>query len=97
MSDVNERGVIKGSLQSRAVISGTVFAHQTVDYGRIDLPQFVQIGEEYEGEYIVVPSTRDEQTLLTKNKLMAEDVTVRRIPYYETSNLYGKTVYIGED
>ena len=31
----------------------------------------------------------------TKNKKMEDNVTVLAIPYFETSNLTGKTVYIG--
>jgi len=52
----------------------------------------------YRGEYVVTPK-KDQQTILeTKEKLMADDVTVLKIPYYETSNESGLTVYIaGED
>lgn len=49
---------------------------------------------EYTGEYNVTPAT-EEQCLPTKNKLMRDDITVREIPYYETSNDTGTTVYIG--
>ena len=49
----------------------------------------------YDGEYIVTPIPYDAQTLETKNKVMANDVTVLAIPYYETSNISGITIYIG--
>lgn len=49
---------------------------------------------EYEGSYVVIPDTQS-QTLETKDKRMADDVLVREIPYYETSNPQnGLTVYI---
>ena len=49
---------------------------------------------EYEGSYIVIPDTQS-QTLETKDKKMTDDVLVREIPYYETSNPQnGLTVYI---
>lgn len=51
--------------------------------------------ETYDGEYVVTPVPHDSQTLETKDKLMADDVTVLAIPYYETSNVSGITVYIG--
>lgn len=47
----------------------------------------------YKGPYEVIPKTID-QTLETKNKLMKDDVTVKEIPYAETSNVYGTTVTI---
>lgn len=49
----------------------------------------------YDGEYEVTPKI-DEQVLETKNKTMKKDLTIKSIPYYETSNLSdGKTVIIG--
>lgn len=51
----------------------------------------------YDGEYIATPTT-SEQILETKGKVMADDVTVLEIPYFETTNLAGGyTVYIGKD
>ena len=52
--------------------------------------------EDYDGDYIVIPKAFQEQVLLTKGKAMIDDVTVREIPYYETSNEHGGyTVNIG--
>lgn len=51
----------------------------------------------YEGDYTATPSTT-EQVLETKDKVMADDVTVLEIPYFETGNpAGGYTVYIGKD
>lgn len=53
--------------------------------------------EYYEGAYQVTPRVNT-QVLPTAQKLMADDVTVKAIPYYETSNLSdGETVYIGTE
>lgn len=49
--------------------------------------------EVYQGDYEVVPKTYG-QTLETANKKMTDDVTVTAIPYFETSNEDGTTVYI---
>ena len=50
----------------------------------------------YEGPYIVTPSAHNNITLATKERYMEDDVTVLKIPYYETSNLSdGYTAYIG--
>lgn len=53
-------------------------------------------GEKYDGDYIVTPKTRS-QTLETANKVLTSDITVEAVPYYETSNLYGDTVYIASE
>lgn len=50
----------------------------------------------YSGSYEVVPKVIS-QKLETKSKLMEDDVNIREIPYFETSNLYGDTVYIGSE
>ena len=49
----------------------------------------------YTGAYDVTPDPDVMQTLLTAGKQMTENVTVQKIPYYETSNISGTTVYIG--
>lgn len=52
----------------------------------------------YDGEYEVVPSTYDEQTLETRNKRMLKNVTIKKIPQYEVSNsAEGYTLIIGEE
>lgn len=53
------------------------------------------IVQAYDGDYIVTPKTTT-QVLSTKNKRLTSDITVNSIPYFETSNEDGTTVYIGE-
>lgn len=48
----------------------------------------------YKGEYVVTPLAFEETILETTDKVMKDDVTVLEIPYFETSNLKGTTVYI---
>ena len=50
----------------------------------------------YGGEYEVTPSV-DEQVLETKDTIMADDLTIKSVPYYETSNVNGTTVYIASE
>lgn len=66
---------------------------------RVDgLVQVITGGDVYEGPYEVTPRAHNEVVLQTMNKTMEGDVTVRRVPYYETSNLFdGKTAYIAEE
>jgi hypothetical protein len=51
----------------------------------------------YGGEYQVTPKVT-EQTLPTAQKFLVEDVTIKKIPYFEVSNeAGGNTVYIGKE
>jgi hypothetical protein len=53
-------------------------------------------GEPYVGEYEVTPRLI-EQTLLTKNKIMREDMVIKTIPITTVgNNSGGNTVIIGE-
>lgn len=55
-------------------------------------------GEPYTGEYSVIPKADAETVLDTAGKLLTDNVCVRKIPYYETSNNSdGFTVYIGSE
>lgn len=53
--------------------------------------------EAYAGEYEVIPKARESQTLETKDKLMEENVLIFEVPYFQTSNEYGDTVYIASE
>ena len=63
----------------------------------LDFGTAVQIigGAHYEGVYEVTPLADFEVVLPTTGLVMEGDVTVNKIPYYETSNTSGITVYIG--
>lgn len=65
-----------------------------------DLEQSIQIvqTEYYRGEYIVTPKMFEGTVLPTKEKMMADDVTVLEVPYYEVTNeTGGTTVYIATE
>lgn len=56
------------------------------------------VGEEYEGDYEVTPSTYNDKVMATQNMVMSKDVTIRKIPQFEVSNTAdGKTLIIGEE
>lgn len=51
--------------------------------------------DRYEGDYDVTPKV-EAQRLETKEKLMADDVRIKAIPFFEVSNNSGgDTIYIG--
>ena len=52
----------------------------------------------YEGDYVITPLVHNEIVLETNGKRMTDDVTIRKVPYYETANFSGgNTAYIGEN
>lgn len=62
------------------------------DYQQVTLQKEA---DPYTGDYEVTPAV-ESQTLPTAQKLMKQDMTIKAIPYFETSNDFdGKTVYIG--
>lgn len=50
----------------------------------------------YDGTYEVTPLAHDAVVLPTRHKQMRDNVTVFKVPYYETTNVSGTTVYIAE-
>lgn len=52
---------------------------------------------DYEGPYEVIPRAEGAVILPTADKHMLDDVTVRKIPFYQTSNPYGDTAYIASE
>lgn len=51
--------------------------------------------EVYDGTYEITP-TPECQTLNTASKVMLDDVKILGVPYFETSNESGTTVYIAD-
>lgn len=49
----------------------------------------------YTGEITVTPKVRESVELRTKDTIVLQNITVDEIPYYETSNVKGKTFVIG--
>lgn len=55
-------------------------------------------GDPYTGSYEVTPKVEQSTTLETANKVLAKDVTIRKIPQFEVSNESGgTTLIIGEE
>ena len=52
----------------------------------------------YDGETVITPSATSEIVLETAQKLVREDITVKKIPYYEVSApTGGTTIYIASE
>ena len=68
-------------------------ADLTADLGQTTI---LSTAPQYKGETTVTPRTYEETRLETKDKLMPDDVTVRKIPRYEVSNDCGGVTLIME-
>lgn len=90
-------GELNGTLTSSGLLHGTLVGDHHKIQGALTIPTTPGL-ELYGGPYEVTPKAWEEQVLQTEGKLMADDVTVFRVPYYETINLFdGKTAYIAEE
>lgn len=74
---------LNGTLTNNVILSGVI----NLSSGSYQI---------YNGDYEITPKI-EKQVLNTKNKAMIDDVHVNKIPYFETSNDYGKTIYIGSE
>ena len=76
----------------------TVPTAPTIEVQLQDVSLVNVVGEKYEGDYEVTPSTYNDKVMATRNLVMTKDVTVRKIPQFEVSNTAGgKTLIIGEE
>lgn len=90
-------GELSGTLTSVGRLHCTLVADHHIVQGTLTIPSTPGL-ELYGGPYEVTPKAWEEQILQTEGKLMSDDVTVFRVPYYETINLFdGKTAYIAEE
>lgn len=88
---ISAPSILKGTMNICPSLIGKINPKENLK-GTITVPS--EHYEHYQGKYIVTPKTTS-QTLHTANLVMDDDVTILEIPYFETSNLSGKTVYIG--
>lgn len=87
---------LKGALAISGRIAGALTRLCPQIDGVLTVPAVVGV-ENYTGDYVVTPLAHDETVLETNGKRMLDDVTVLKVPYYVTSNTYGKTVYIASE
>lgn len=81
------RTSIIGSVSSRCIIGDA-------EIGKIVIRQHET--DDYDGQYIITPSSNS-QILETGNKRLLENIEIKAIPYYDVTNEYGRTIYIGGD
>lgn len=78
-------------------LHGTLTAAKGELHGTLSAVTGISV-ELYEGAYTVHSAVHEAQELPTANKHLIKNITIEKIPYYETSNLSdGITVYIGDE
>lgn len=98
---MNRRGTVEplatleGSLTAIGTLSGEVVGSPVSLSGELSTNPTIP---KYIGEYEVTPKAYEDQILPTQDKLMTDNVTVFKVPRYDTSNLGGGlTVFIAEE
>lgn len=90
--DFIDVGTLSAELQDSDTLSFELQSQSGIEF-EISTPHVIDANV-YDGKYEVTPKTY-EQFLSTKDKLMMDDVKIKEIPYFETSNAEdGITVYI---
>ena len=92
---IDKLNALAGAINKKAGTTGPM----TIDR-MIEVINNLELGSDqeyatYEGSYEITPRTVS-QTLPTENKLLIQNLNIKSIPYYETSNeTGGTTVVIG--
>ncbi len=97
IGDIKNKAAISGQLKVSSTICGNVDALcviGTAEVGKVVIRK--EEWPEYEGVYEATPNV-EEQIFDTSDKHMTDDFKINPIPYYDISNEYGRTIYIGGD
>ena len=95
MAVLSEPITITAELDPQVTLKGS-FSGVLSLHGSLTAPSSAPVPT-YTGAYEVTPLAHSAVVLETEGLKMTDDVTVFKIPYYDTSNPYGTTVYIAED
>ena len=94
MDDIKAVETLSGSISANCTLTGNV----SCTGGLTGKMSITQEYDAYTGDYKVVPQAFNEQVLPTAHKVLAEDVVISKVPYWETSNVSnGTTAYIAKE
>ena len=88
-------GTVRGVLNA-ATITGVIGAENVTGVIGNGIARVDGSTDPYLGEYEVTPKV-DAQTMPCAGKKMLKDVDIKAIPFFETSNEAGTTVYIAAE
>ncbi len=90
---IKETECLTGTISAVPGLSGKLSCNIELK-GALSVPDDYSL---YFGDCEVVPKAFETQTIATANKLLRSDILVREIPYFETHNTKGTTVYIAKE
>ena len=98
VSDLKTKHIIRANIAKRHLFHTEFKQQKNVD-ATVRIPTVIIRDKPpiYEGEMIVTPKAHQVTVLPTKDRLVEDDISVLKIPYYETSNESGTTVYIADE
>ncbi len=85
--------VLEGSLSGGSALTG-VISEIPIIYGTLSE---VVAFPPYTGDYRITPLVDYDITLKTENRVLKEDMVVKKIPVHEVPNPTGTTIYIGSE
>lgn len=88
-------GTVRGVLNA-ATITGVIGAENVTGVIGNGIARVDGSTDPYLGEYVVTPKV-DAQTMSCAGKKMLKDVDIKAIPFFETPNDAGTTVYIAAE
>lgn len=91
---ISVQGTLIGEISSEEGISGEISTVEEPLNGILTIPPEIPV-DIYEGDYNVVSRPFTDGEFQTQGLKMRENLVVLKIPYHETSNEHGYTIYIG--
>lgn len=82
-----------GSLSDIPQIIGSLSEIPSIS-GTISKPEIIS---PYTGSYDVTPKAHNDQVLETANKTLTNNITIHKIPFVQSHNDSGTTVYIAKE
>ena len=95
IGEPKSRACLEGEIRTKIILSADILSKciiGDVEVGRVIIKREDSVL--YDDIYSVTPSV-ESQILRTANKKLLNDVEITAIPYYDVSNEYGRTIYIG--
>lgn len=94
--NINNKVVLSAQLSNLLNISAGIGTTDSIIGAQVQIPKVI-MSEVYSGDYEIKPQAHHDIILDTNGKTLIENVVVKKIPYYETSNETGYTVYIANE
>lgn len=85
VGDVSSTASLVGNVTANGFLSNAFIG--SVNITKLEYPA-------YDGEYEITPRA-EAQVLQTAMRTLEDDILIKEIPYFDVSNEYGRTIYIG--